>query len=151
MAKYIDADLLRKEINERLSCNGAFDEVGDSAWHYDQGIIAAYKHILSFIDSLQQDKAAVELKQCPPVLAEFMKKASEIGEKYNYGFGPNLTFLPQTKVDLEKEIEIFTTRLYNDTFGNGQGTLDKFDWEDIAMVIEETARHFYELCQLNAR
>ena len=36
------------------------------------------------------------------ILAEFMEKASEIGKKYNYGFGPNL---PQPKVDLEKEIE----------------------------------------------
>ena len=32
--------------------------------------------------------------------------------------------------------------LYNETFGNGQCTLDEFDWEDIATVIEETARHF---------
>lgn len=46
------------------------------------------------------------------------------------------------KIDLEVEIKKYTENLYNETFGNGQGTLDEFDWEDIATVIEETARHF---------
>lgn len=43
---------------------------------------------------------------------------------------------------MEEEIKRFTEQLYNETFGNGQGTLDEFDWEDIATVIEETAHHF---------
>ena len=43
---------------------------------------------------------------------------------------------------IEEEIKRFTEQLYNETFGNGQGTLDEFDWEDIATVIEETAHHF---------
>lgn len=43
---------------------------------------------------------------------------------------------------MEEEIKRFTERLYNETFGNGQGTLDEFDWEDIATVVEETAHHF---------
>ena len=46
------------------------------------------------------------------------------------------------KIDLEAEIKKYTENLYNETFGNGQCTLDEFDWEDIATVIEETARHF---------
>ena len=44
--------------------------------------------------------------------------------------------------DLDAEIKKYTESLYNETFGNGQGTLDEFDWEDIATVIEETAHHF---------
>lgn len=45
--------------------------------------------------------------------------------------------------DLDAEIKKYTERLYNETFGNGQGTLDEFDWEDIVSVIEDTARYFY--------
>ena len=44
--------------------------------------------------------------------------------------------------ELEAEIKRYTENMYNETFGNGQGTLDEFDWEDIASVIEETAHHF---------
>lgn len=44
--------------------------------------------------------------------------------------------------DIDAEIKKYTENLYNETFGNGQGTLDEFDWEDIATVIEETAHHF---------
>ena len=51
----------------------------------------------------------------------------------------------QPEVDLEKEIKDYTETLYHETFGNGQGTLDEFDWEDIVQVIDETARYFYEL------
>ena len=45
--------------------------------------------------------------------------------------------------DLDVEIKKYTENLYNETFGNGQGTLDEFDWDDIATVIEGTAKHFY--------
>ena len=45
--------------------------------------------------------------------------------------------------DLDAEIKKYTESLYNETFGNGQGTLDEFDWEDISTVIEDTARYFY--------
>lgn len=49
-------DKIRAEIANRLKANGAFDEVGDSAWEYDQGMIDAYKSILSFLDTLQEPK-----------------------------------------------------------------------------------------------
>ena len=45
--------------------------------------------------------------------------------------------------DLDTEIKKYTENLYNETFGNGQSTLDEFDWEDISTVIEDTARYFY--------
>lgn len=47
--------------------------------------------------------------------------------------------------DLDAEIKKYTENLYYETFGNGQGTLDEFDWEDISTVIEDTAKHFYNL------
>jgi hypothetical protein len=43
---------------------------------------------------------------------------------------------------LEAEIKRYTEEQYHETFGHGQGTLDEFDWEDIAVTIEETAVHF---------
>lgn len=48
--------------------------------------------------------------------------------------------------NLESEIKKYTENLYNETFGNGQCTLDEFDWEDISTVIEDTAKHFYNSC-----
>lgn len=61
--KYIDADKLKAEIKERLHCNGSFDECGDTAWDYDQGMIAAYNYVLSFIDSLQQEQPKGDLAE----------------------------------------------------------------------------------------
>lgn len=43
---------------------------------------------------------------------------------------------------LEAEIKRYTEEQYHETFGNGQGTLDEFDWEDIAVMIDKTAVHF---------
>lgn len=51
----------------------------------------------------------------------------------------------QQKPNLENEIKDYTETLYHETFGNGQGTLDEFDWEDIVQVIDDTARYFYNL------
>ena len=56
----------------------------------------------------------------------------------------------QPEMNLENEIKDYTETLYHETFGNGQCTLDEFDWEDIAQTIDETARYFYKL-GLNAR
>ena len=47
-----------------------------------------------------------------------------------------------TLKSMEEEIKRYTEELYNEIFGNGQGTVDEFDWEDIAQTIEETAHHF---------
>ena len=43
---------------------------------------------------------------------------------------------------LKDEIKRYTEEKYHEIFGNGQGTLDEFDWEDITTVIEETAEYF---------
>ena len=63
MSKYIDADKLIAEIDDRLHCNGAFDEVGDYWWHYDQGMVDAYNHIKDFITSLQQEQPDADLEK----------------------------------------------------------------------------------------
>ena len=47
---------IRAEIKIRLSANGAFDEEGDSAWHYDQGLNDAYNYILSFLSDLEKEE-----------------------------------------------------------------------------------------------
>jgi len=47
--------------------------------------------------------------------------------------------------DIDAEIKKYIENLYHETFGNGQGTLDEFDWEDISTVIEDTAKHFCTL------
>lgn len=129
MTKYIDADLLRKEIEKNKNMiDGLFTE-GDYSV-YD-GEDDAYNRVLRIIDSLQQDS----------ILAEFMEKAIEIGKKYNYGFGPNL---PQPKIDLEKEIDA----IWNPRFNLG--------WDEHSCLtmnrngFNDFARHFYEL-GLNAR
>ena len=51
----------------------------------------------------------------------------------------------QRNPNLENEIKAYTETLYHEIFGNGQGTLDEFDWEDITQVIDDTARYFYDL------
>ena len=61
--KYIDADTLIAEIDDRLHCNGAFDEVGDYAWHYDQGMVDAYNHIKDFITSLRHEQPEMDLEK----------------------------------------------------------------------------------------
>lgn len=47
--------------------------------------------------------------------------------------------------DLDTEIKKYTESLYHELFGNGQDTIDEFDWEDISTVMEDAARHFYNL------
>ena len=139
--KYIDAELLRKEIEkERKSIDGLFTE-GDNNFYDGQD--DAYNHTLALIDSLRQEQSDFPTtdEQIKEFLATHPKV--EVPNKYKT---PDWLWKKQEQpeVDLEKEIEIFTVQLYHETFGNGQGTLDEFDWEDIATVIEETAHHFCE-------
>ena len=86
---------------------------------------------LTVSDIYPHDELGTSKKEGFPILAEFMEKASEIGKKYNYGFGPNL---PQPKVDVIKALDDY---------------YKKVDWSP-AEAIEydnhlDIARHFYEL------
>ena len=66
---------IRAEIKIRLSANGAFDEEGDSAWHYDQGLNDAYNHILSFLSDLEKEEKPMNpTLQEQPVNEEIEKK-----------------------------------------------------------------------------
>lgn len=61
MSRYIDADLLRAEIEKRMHiCDGIFER--DSNTYY-QGKAVAYQETLSFIDSLQQKQPEVKLNE----------------------------------------------------------------------------------------
>lgn len=116
--KYIEAEKLKAVLEARIEA-GLDGYGGNLKW------------LLEILDSLQQDS----------ILAEFMEKASEIGEKYNYGFGPNLSSLQQeqSEVDIEKEIEEY---LINNS--------DFLVEQDSKAVVQALARHFYEL-GLNTR
>lgn len=50
----------------------------------------------------------------------------------------------QPEVDLEKEIKSFTEDLFHKVFDEDKSQ-DDFDWDDIATVIEYTAKYFIEL------
>lgn len=61
MNKYIDADLLRKEIEkERKNIDGLFTE-GDNSFYDGQD--DAYNHTLALINSLQQEQQEVNLEK----------------------------------------------------------------------------------------
>ena len=71
-------------------------------------------------------------------MMEFAKKKFIEGARWNEEQSK-----PKMSEDVEEEIKHYTEQSYHDTF-NEQGTQDEFDWDDIAMVIEDTARHFAE-------
>ena len=132
--KYIDADRLKAEIKERFHCNGSFDECGDTAWDYDQGMVAAYNYVLSFIDSLQQEQLP-GIEEHGVLGRDFIPvEWVDACEKYGKW---KIVQQEQPEVDLEKEIDSFFPESYFETAIN---------FEDA----ENIARHFYEL-GLNAR
>ena len=134
MTKYIDSDRLRAEIKERLHCNGSFDECGDTAWDYDQGMVAAYNYVLSFLDSLQQEQDLIIIN----------KKGWEAQEQFrkNKDFGKPLQH-EQQEVDLDADIEMewdsFNKHLAK--YGEESEDVVWLNWYNF----NELAHHFYEL------
>lgn len=58
--KYIDADVLKAEIEKRMNiCDGIFERDSDT---YYQGKAVAYQETLSLIDSLQQEQPSEDLE-----------------------------------------------------------------------------------------
>jgi len=51
--KLVDKDTIVAEIEKRLNANGSFDEFGDETWFEENCWLAAYKSILSFINTLE--------------------------------------------------------------------------------------------------
>ena len=61
MSKYIDADLLRKEIESyRKECENSYGEPGDN--NFPLGKVTACDDFINVIASLQQDQPEVDLK-----------------------------------------------------------------------------------------
>ena len=147
--KYIDAEKLIAEIEDRLHCNGAFDEVGDYGWHYDKGMVDAYNHIKEFITSLQQEQPEVDLvaelkHHISTTPKEQLEKEWKELEPWG-NIGPTVQeFLygKQPEVDLEKEIEEW----WQNWVSPPRNEYAVFNKEEFINIV----RHFYEL-GLNAR
>lgn len=58
--KLIDKDIIVAEIEKRLNANGSFDEFGDETWFEENCWLAAYKSILSFINTLESKEVDLE-------------------------------------------------------------------------------------------
>jgi hypothetical protein len=80
--KYIDAEKLIAEIDARLHCNGAFDEVGDSSWHYDQGMVDAYKHLRKVVTTLQQEQESIAERFARIVRGNLIGIDKEVQQKF---------------------------------------------------------------------
>lgn len=89
--KYIDAELLKKEMEKRMHiCDGVFERNSDT---YYQGKAVAYQETLSFINSLQQEQPSEDLEeeikryiprnQCP--VPDFMEAVA----RHFYELGKN--------------------------------------------------------------
>ena len=68
MSKYIDVDILRKEIEKRLKnirdyMNGSGMKFKGPKYYQAQGKESSYDAILNIIDSLQQEQPEVDLEE----------------------------------------------------------------------------------------
>lgn len=106
MGKYIDTDLLRKEIERRREANKRqyHSSTGGMSWQRMCGEEDCLVELLAFLDSLLQE---------------------------------------QQEVDLEKEIKRYTKSC--EGAKNANGHIFELDWNGITAIIDEAARHFYEL------
>ena len=98
------------------------------------------------------DKAAVvaEMKklqkryseaQTRNIYEEGLKEGRLIGYKDTLH---KLDTIEMKEVDLDKEIKSFTEGLFHKVFDEDKSK-DDFDWDDIATVIEYTAKYFFEV------
>lgn len=117
--KYIDAELLRNEIEKRKNiCNGVYERDSDT---YYQGKAVAYQETLSLIDSLQQEQPC---DTCTNHKGCVTCKDGELWEGKE-----------QPCEDLEEEIAVAIYKID----GTGKTHLVKED------ELYDFARHFYEL------
>lgn len=71
MGKYIDADLLRKEIDKWV------EAMADAVGEYSDGVRFALQHFTFVLDSLQQEQKEVDLEK-------FTEKMDAWKARYNY-------------------------------------------------------------------
>lgn len=69
--KYIDADLLRKELNKWRDVQPSTSGLPRKATYEAMGVIQTIDHVLYLIDSLQQEKPEVDIEQ---FIGNFMEK-----------------------------------------------------------------------------
>lgn len=150
MSKYIDVDLLKKEIERRRKfhddavikfCNNRTIALTHSAGLKED------EELLSIIDSLQQEQPDFPTsdKECEEFLATHSEV--EVPDKYKT---PDWLWKKQEQpeVDLEEEVRKYcgsSFRFNYDEF-NDSFYSNAFEFDDVV----ELARHFYEL-GLNAR
>lgn len=92
--KYIDADLLRKEIEKRKNiCNGVYERDSDT---YYQGKAVAYQETLSLIDSLQQEQTLTDCNELQEPEVDLEKEV----EKYFQGLWPGMETAEQCNTDM---------------------------------------------------
>lgn len=140
MVKYIDADLLRKEIE---NCKEA---MSDAVGEYSDGVRFALEHFTFVLDSIQQEQPEVDLvaklkHHLATTPKEQLEKEWKELEHWN-NVGPTVQeFLygKQPEVDLEKEIDACW-----------QNWISPSNQKEVEGVLPKTefamyARHFYSL------
>ena len=147
MSKYIDADLLRKEVKrlEKSAHKSALGCADSETRKFHEGKDFAYQHVGMLIDSLQQEQ-----QENKPDLVKSLKEYFEKTPKEQLDadweklkvwneIGPDVetyckTQREQQEVDLDAEIEKELRLHYNDD-------QDVYWWN----YLKNSFRHFYEL------
>ena len=150
MGKYIDADLLRKEIE---NCK---EVMSDAVGEYSDGVRFALEHFTFVLDSIQQDKESVELELCSQIWWEERGWIMIPPDATIEGIDSLLKQVrkklqqEQPEVDLAEEIKNYFKGFYMDLTDQGY-ILKNSDGSVGLMSVKEIARHFYELGQCNTR
>lgn len=143
--KYIDADYLRKEIKWRLSY------IETATGDYAEGRRCELRYLLSIIDVPRQEQPDDICKEgkveCSPIMREFLNKFIEIGNTFNFGFGPKDIHQEKQEVNYKVEERKWVYDAVDNIFPEDGDFMSEVDFRKI---IKATARHFYEL-GLNAR
>lgn len=138
--KYIDADRLRKEIEWRLSY------IETATGDYAEGRRCELRYLLSIIDvprQKQPDDICKEGKvECSPIMREFLNKFIEIGDTFNFGFGPKDIHQEQPEVYLDENT-------MKEEFRMIDSACLLFNYDKLSRE-QLIARRFYQL-GLNAR
>lgn len=126
---------IRAEIKIRLSANGAFDEEGDSAWHYDQGLNDAYNYILSVLSDLEKEEKPFK----EPIDGVLYAAACGIKNK------GQIEKAEKPSEGLEEELKLYCKQYYNYNYPEQE----YYDSSPIMPHIIASARHFAQWGRMN--
>lgn len=138
MSKYIDADLLRKEINKWTDAMS--DNIEDD---YSDGVRFALNHFVFILESLQQEQPVLPGIEDPGIPGKDFIPVEWVDACEMYGKW-KIVKQEQPEVDLEKEIEEHVYSMPHCEFSHYTEDLEDEDWARAEF------RYFYEL-GLNAR